>query len=117
MVMSLDVKIEEEYQALLLLCSLPGMYDGLITTLVYKKETLNYEEVVGMLRLNEQWEKIYKGNPNSKVHVVHKRQGRPRKKSRRNPRIDHNLGIIKRTRNVTSVIGLDISGRIILFRR
>ena len=53
MVMSLDVKIEEEYQALLLLCSLPGMYDGLITTLVYRKETLNYEEVVGMLRSNE----------------------------------------------------------------
>ena len=82
-VMSLDVKIEEEDQASLLLCSLLGMYDGLITTLVYKKETLNYEEVVGMLRLNEQWEKIYKGNPNSKVHVVHERQERPKKNSMR----------------------------------
>ena len=78
------MKNNEEDKTLLLLCSLPSSYDGLITTLVYKKETLNYEEVVGMLRLNEQWEKIYKGNPNSKVHVVHERQERPRKKSRGN---------------------------------
>ena len=49
-VMSLDVKIDEEDQAWLLLCSLPSSYDGLITTLVYGKEILNYEEVVGMLR-------------------------------------------------------------------
>ena len=64
-VMSLDVKIEEEDRALLLLCSLLGSYDGLITSLVYEKETLNYEEGVGVLRSNEQWEKICKGHPNS----------------------------------------------------
>ena len=52
-VMSLDVKIEEEDRTLLLLCSLPGTYDGLITTLVYGNETLNYEEVVSVLRSNE----------------------------------------------------------------
>ena len=57
-VISLDVKIDEEDRALLLLCSLPDSYDGLITTLVYEKETLNYEEVVGVLRPNEQREKI-----------------------------------------------------------
>ncbi|WP_374695592.1 hypothetical protein ACEW7V_00920 [Areca yellow leaf disease phytoplasma] len=38
-VMSLDVKIDEEDRALLLLCSLPGSYDGLITTLVYGKKS------------------------------------------------------------------------------
>ena len=52
-VMSLNVKIDEEDWALLLLCSLPDSYDGLITTLVYGKKTLNYEEVVGVLRSNE----------------------------------------------------------------
>ena len=52
-VMSLDVKIDEEDRALLLLCSLLGSYDGLITTLIYEKKILNYEEVVGVLRLNE----------------------------------------------------------------
>ena len=81
-VMSLDVKIKEEDRALLLLCSLPRSYDGLITTLVYKKKTLNYEEVVSVLRSNEQWEKICKGNPNLEVLAMHERQGRPRKKSR-----------------------------------
>ena len=81
-VMSLDVKIEEEDRALLLLCSLLRTYDGLITTQVYGKETLNYEEVVGVLRSNKQRKKICKGNPNSKVLVVHERQGRPKEKSR-----------------------------------
>ena len=48
-VISLDVKINEEDWALLLLYSLLGLYDGLITTLVYGKEILNYKEVVGVL--------------------------------------------------------------------
>ena len=81
-VMSLDVKIKEEDRALLLLCSLLGSYDELITTLVYGKEILNYEEVVGVLRSNEQREKICKCNPNSKVLAIHERQGRPKEKSR-----------------------------------
>jgi len=72
-VMSMDVKIDEEDRALLLFCSLPGSYDGLITTLVYRKETLNYEEVIGVLRSNEQREKICKGNPNSELLAVNER--------------------------------------------
>ena len=71
--MSLDVKIEEEDRALLLPCSLPGSYDNLITTLVYEKETLNYEEVVGVLRSNEQREKIHKENSNSKVLTMNEK--------------------------------------------
>ena len=51
--LNMDVKIEEEDRALLLLYSLPSGYDGLITTLIYGKESLEYEEVVGALRLNE----------------------------------------------------------------
>ena len=72
-VMSLDVKIDEEDRALLLLCSLPGSYDGLITTLVYGKKILNYEEVVGVLRSNEQREKICKGDPKSEILAVNER--------------------------------------------
>ena len=34
-----------------------------------------------------------------------------------NLRVDHSLGIIGRTENVTSVISLNISGRIILFEK
>ena len=40
-----------------------------------------------------------------------------RKRVDKNLRIDHSLGIIGRTKNVTSVISLDISRRIILFER
>ena len=52
--LNMDVKIEEEDWMLLLLCSLPSVYDGLITTLVYGKESFEYEKVVGALRSNEQ---------------------------------------------------------------
>ena len=72
-VMSLDVKIEEEDRALLLVCSLSVSYDSLIITLIYRKETLNYEEIVGVLRSNEQREQICKENPNFKVLVVNER--------------------------------------------
>ena len=51
--MNMDVKIEEKDRALLLLCSFPSTYDGLITILVYDKESLKYKEVVGVLRLNK----------------------------------------------------------------
>ena len=81
-VMSLDVKIDEEDRALLLLCSLPVSYDGLITTLVYGKETLNFEEVVGVLRSNEQRERLCKEGSNSEVLAVNERQGRPIERTR-----------------------------------
>ena len=38
-----------------------------------------------------------------------------RKRVGKNSRADHSLGIIGRIENVTSVISLDISGRIVLF--
>ena len=57
----------------MLLCSLSGSYDGLITTLVYEKEILNYEEVVGVLRSNEQRAKICKGDSSSEVLAVNER--------------------------------------------
>ena len=70
-VMSLDVKIDEEDRALLLLRSLSGSYDDLITTFIYGKEILNYEEIIGVLRSNEQTEKIYKEDPNRKHAGFH----------------------------------------------
>ena len=61
------MKIDKKHRALLLLCSLPISYNDLITTLVYEKEILNFEKVVGVLRSNEQREKLCKGSPNSEV--------------------------------------------------
>ena len=54
----------------------PSAYDGLITTLVYGKESLEYEEVVGALRSNEQAKKIYNGVFTSEAFAVHERRGR-----------------------------------------
>ena len=47
------VKMEEEDKSLLLLCSLPPSYDPLVMTLLYGKETLEYEDMVSVLRSNE----------------------------------------------------------------
>ena len=71
--LKIDVKIEEEDRALFLLCSLPLVYDHLITTLVYSKKFLEYEKVVGALRSNEQRKKIYKGDTTSEAFTIHKR--------------------------------------------
>ena len=76
------MKIDEEDRALLLLCSLSVSYDGLITTLVYRKETLNFEDVVGVLRSNEQQEKLCKESPSTKILAVNERQGRPKNRTR-----------------------------------
>ena len=52
--------MKEEDKSLLLLCSLPPSYDPLVTMLLYGKETLKYEDIVSVLRYNEQWEKLTK---------------------------------------------------------
>ena len=76
------MKIDEEDRALLLLCSLSVSYDGFITTLVYGKETLNFEDVVGVLRSNEQWEKLCKRSRSTEILIVNERQGRPKERAR-----------------------------------
>ncbi|KAK8921738.1 hypothetical protein KSP39_PZI020142 [Platanthera zijinensis] len=50
---SMDVKVEEEDQALLLLSSLPKSYDHLVTTILYGKDTLKMKEVMTTLLSNE----------------------------------------------------------------
>ncbi|KAK8951459.1 hypothetical protein KSP39_PZI004612 [Platanthera zijinensis] len=50
---SMDVKVEEEDQALILLSSLPKSYDHLVTTILYGKDTLKMEEVMTTLLSNE----------------------------------------------------------------
>ena len=50
---SMDVKVDEEDQAFLLLSSLPKSYDHLVTTILYGKDTLKMEEVKTTLLYNE----------------------------------------------------------------
>ena len=51
--LNVGVKFEEEDKSLLLLCSLPPSFDALVTTLLYGKETLEYGDMVSVLRSNE----------------------------------------------------------------
>src|ERR1700733_6495236 len=51
--LALEVQLEEEDKALLLLCSLPSSYDHLATTIMYGKETLELEDVRQVLQNNE----------------------------------------------------------------
>ena len=48
-----DVKIDEEDKALILLSSLPESYDHIITIMLYGKKTLILEKVTSTLLSNE----------------------------------------------------------------
>ena len=49
-----DVKIDDEDRAIILLCSLPGSYEHLVTTLTYGKEDVKVDEIVTALLGYEQ---------------------------------------------------------------
>ena len=51
--LNIGIKLEEEDKSLLLLCSLPPYFESLVTTLLYDKETLEYEDMVLVLRSNK----------------------------------------------------------------
>ena len=51
--LAVDVKIDEEDKALILLSSLPESYDHIFTTILYGKETLILEEITLTLLSNE----------------------------------------------------------------
>ncbi|KAE8735884.1 hypothetical protein F3Y22_tig00000329pilonHSYRG00358 [Hibiscus syriacus] len=50
----LDVKIEDEDKAMILLCSLPPSYEHMVTTLTYEKETIKVEEITTTLLVHNQ---------------------------------------------------------------
>ncbi|KAL0284885.1 UNVERIFIED_CONTAM: Retrovirus-related Pol polyprotein from transposon TNT 1-94 [Sesamum calycinum] len=51
----LDVNIEDEDRAMILLCSLPFSYEHLVTTLTYGKETIKIDEIIAALLAQNQW--------------------------------------------------------------
>jgi hypothetical protein len=78
---SIDVKIEEEDKALLLLASLPSSFDNIVTTLLFGKETLKFDEVVAALLMNET-RRSSNGFPNEGQVLVAKEGGRGRGRSK-----------------------------------
>jgi hypothetical protein len=52
--MKVDVKINDEDKAIILLCSLPRSYDHLVTTVTYGKEDIMVEDIVATLLAHDQ---------------------------------------------------------------
>lgn len=75
-----DVKIEEEDQALLLLTSLPDSYENIITTILYGKNTLKMEEVESTLLSHEKRRKA--DDSQDSVFVAHGKNQRGRMTAR-----------------------------------
>lgn len=78
---SLDEKIEEEDKALLLLASLPESFDNIVTTLLFGKDTLKLDDVIGSLLINDARRKsngeMSSGNENAlSVSGGHRYRGR-----------------------------------------
>lgn len=46
---SVDVRIDEEDQAIMLLCSLPSSFENLVDTMLFGRDTLTLEEVKATL--------------------------------------------------------------------
>ena len=77
--LALEVKVEEEDKALLLLSSLPSSCDQLVTIIMYGKETLELEDVRQILQNNELMKKSYSTKEASRFFV---KSQRGRSKSR-----------------------------------
>ena len=52
--LNIGMELEEEDKSLILLCLLPESFNPLVTTLLYGKKMLVYEDIVLVLRSNEQ---------------------------------------------------------------
>nr|KYP68892.1 Retrovirus-related Pol polyprotein from transposon TNT 1-94 [Cajanus cajan] len=57
---SIDVEINEEDQAKMLLCSLPPSCDNLVDTIMFRRESLTQEEVKSTLNVRETKKKYLK---------------------------------------------------------
>src|SRR4051812_39785729 len=50
---NVDIKVDSEDQALILLCSLPRSYDAFVDTLLYGKDSISLEDVSSALSSRE----------------------------------------------------------------
>jgi len=78
--LTIDIKIDEEDEALILLNSLPESYDHIVTTMLYGKETLILEEVTSTLLSNEIRKKPNQEEQTESSLVITGRKGREGKK-------------------------------------
>jgi hypothetical protein len=80
--LNFGVKIGEEDKAILLLASLPPSYNHLVTTLLYGKETLAFEEVTGSLLSHETRRKPINDQADGLVARLEPKRGRDKFKGK-----------------------------------
>ena len=78
----IDIKLEDEDKAMMLLTSLPASYKQLVTTLLYGKETLELEEILEALLDHYQWKHKDSAESSGEGLVVKGYQDRGRKKDK-----------------------------------
>ena len=79
--MWIDIKFDDEKNAMMLLSSLPAFYEHLVTTLIWGKETLEFKEILGAL-LDHYQRKQNLGESSGEGLMVKGNQDRGRKKDR-----------------------------------
>ena len=79
--LNIGVELEEEDKSLLLLCSLSRSFDPLVMMLLYGKVTLVYEEIISVLRSNEQWKWMTKKEVFQEGLAISKRSRKGKNKS------------------------------------
>ena len=84
--LNFGVKMDEEDKSLLLLYSLLFSYDPLVTMLLYENEILFYENIVSVLRFNEQRKKLTKERAPQEGLTIEKRSGRGKDRSKQKGR-------------------------------
>ena len=68
---NIDVKIDDEDDAIMLLCSLPNSYEYFIDVMMYSWETLIMEEIKEALNFKELKKRVYENrNKNSEERLV-----------------------------------------------
>lgn len=56
---NIDIKIDDEDQTIIILCSLPTSYEHFVTTLLYGNDTISMEDVKAYLHFRKLRKKIF----------------------------------------------------------